>query len=110
MPIRTVSSENFERDVLQAEKPVLAEFWAPWCGYCRRLGPVIQALAEEAGEGLVVAQINVDENDELETRFEVMTIPTLILFREGKAGQPLVNPASRAEIDEWLSAQGIEIR
>lgn len=108
--IRTVTRENFDREVLQSEKPVVAEFWAPWCGYCRRLGPVVEALAEEAGERLVVAQINVDENEELEAHFEVMTIPTLILFREGKAGQPLVNPGSRAEIDAWLQAQGVELR
>ncbi|HHT17940.1 MAG TPA: thioredoxin [Papillibacter sp.] len=108
MPVLTVSKENFEKDVLQSEKPVVVDFWAPWCGYCKRLMPVIDALAEDSADKLHVAKLDVDENEELEDRYEVMTIPTLILFQKGKAGEPLVNPGSRAEIDDWLRSQGIE--
>jgi thioredoxin 1 len=107
MAVLTVSEENFEKDVLQSEKPVVVDFWAPWCGYCKRLMPVLEALAEDAADKFIVAKVDVDENSGLEERFEIMTIPTLIVFQNGKAGEPLVNPASRAEIDDWLKAQGL---
>jgi thioredoxin 1 len=70
--------------------------------------PVIDAVASSYEDKLVVGKLNVDDNEELEDRFEVMTIPTLLLFRDGRAGRPLVNPGSRAEIEKWLSEQGIE--
>ncbi|NLM84121.1 MAG: thioredoxin [Clostridiales bacterium] len=107
MAVLTVSEENFEKDVLQSEKPVVVDFWAPWCGYCKRLMPVVEALAEDNAGRFLVAKVDVDENSALEERYEIMTIPTLILFQGGKAGQPLVNPASRAEIDDWLRDQGL---
>lgn len=108
MPIITVTNDNFKTEVEGSDKPVLVDFWAPWCGYCRRLMPVIDAVASSYEDKLVVGKLNVDDNEELEDRFEVMTIPTLLLFRDGRAGRPLVNPGSRAEIEKWLSEQGIE--
>lgn len=108
MSIINVTKDNFKGEVEAAGKPVLVDFWAPWCGYCKRIMPVVDAVAESYADKLVVGKLNVDENEELEDRFEVMTIPTLLLFKNGKPGEPLVNPGSRAEIDKWLNEQGVQ--
>ncbi len=107
MSIINVTKDNFKTEVEAAGKPVLVDFWAPWCGYCKRIMPVVDTVASSYEGRLTVGKLNVDENGELEDRFEVMTIPTLLLFKDGKAGEPLVNPGSRAEIDRWLNEQGI---
>lgn len=96
-----ITKENFEILVLKAEKPVLVDFWAPWCVYCRRINPAIDQLAEQYAEKLTVGKINIDEEPELAERFQVDTIPTLLLFRDGQAGEPLVAPGSKAQIVEW---------
>jgi thioredoxin 1 len=108
MPLVNITTDNFETVVEKAGKPVLIKFSAPWCGYCRRIAPVVDALADSyTPEELLVGEVNVDEQEPLEDRFEVMIIPTLILFKNGQAGDKLVNPGSRAEIDKWLAAQGV---
>lgn len=78
-----ITLENFEKEVLQSEVPVLVDFWASWCGPCRMLLPVIEELAEEA-KGFKVGKVNVDENPELANQFKVRTIPTLIVFKNGE--------------------------
>ena len=84
MSVFTVTQDNFEREVLSSEKPVLIDFWAPWCGPCRMLSPVVNELAEEhSGEGYV-GKVNLDEEPEIANSFGVMSIPTLMLFRGGK--------------------------
>lgn len=97
----TITKENFDELVLRAEGPVLVDFWAPWCVYCRRIAPALDQIAEQYGERVTVGKINVDEQPELAQRFTVETIPTLLLFRNGQVSEPLSAPGSKAQIVDW---------
>lgn len=83
MAVLTITKDNFEQEVLKADKPVLLDFWASWCGPCRMVSPVIDAIAQER-EDIVVGKINVDEQPELAMSFQVMSIPTLVVMKDGK--------------------------
>lgn len=83
MSITNITKENFDTEVMQSDKPVLVDFWASWCGPCRMLTPVIDEIANEVSTAKI-AKVNVDEENELAERFGVMSIPTLVLFKEGK--------------------------
>jgi len=84
MSVVTITKENFAPEVMQAEGTVLVDFWASWCGPCRMLSPLVDQIAEEAKDRLKVGKINIDEQPELAERFEVMTIPTLMVFKDGQ--------------------------
>lgn len=106
--IVTITAENFEEKVLKSELPVMLDFWAPWCVYCRRIEPAVEELAEETEGKLVVGKVNVDEQAELADRFRVETIPNLILFKNGeKAEEELTTPGSRDAMEEWLEEGGV---
>jgi thioredoxin 1 len=98
-----VTKENFN-DVLAAEVPVLVDFWAPWCGPCRMVAPVVEGIAEEMGEKAVVGKINVDEQPELASRFGVMSIPTLAVFKNGRLAGSMVGVRSKQDILKLLEA------
>lgn len=88
--IAEVTDDNFQAQVVEADKPTLVDFWAPWCGPCRMVAPVLEEIADERGEALQVVKLNVDENPETAAKFQVMSIPTLILFKDGKVAHKVV--------------------
>lgn len=101
--VLTLTSENFNKEVLENKEVVLVDFWAPWCGPCRMLGPVIEELAEEwSGKGVKIGKVNVDENSVLTQQYNVMSIPTLIFFKNGKAVNQMVGAQSKEKIVEEL--------
>ena len=104
MAIVTIEKTNFEAEVINEEKPVILEFSAPWCGFCRRLTPVIDMLDKKYGDKVKVTQMNIEE---LTEKFNVDTIPTLILFKNGQASEPFVNPPSAPVVTGWLKENGV---
>lgn len=105
MSVKTITKENFSQEVAQAAQPVLVDFWAPWCVYCKRLSPVLDRLSDKLEAQVSVAKINIDEQPELAQKFDVSVIPTLYLFQQGQPGEKLVAPPSQAQIEDWIHAQ-----
>ncbi len=103
--IVNVSDADFEEEVLKASGPVLVDFWAPWCGPCKMLGPVLEELAEDLAGRVKVAKVNVDENKESAGRFGVMSIPTMIIFKGGKDAATLVGFMSKEQLKEKIEEQ-----
>ena len=93
-----ITSENFEREVLQSEKPVLIDFWASWCGPCRMLSPTISEIAEEYKDKVKVGKVNVDEEGELAAMFRVPSIPLLVVMKNGKVVNSAVGVRPKSQI------------
>lgn len=100
----TASDSNFEQVVLQAEMPVLVDFWATWCGPCRMVAPVVEELAEEYDGRISFAKVDVDSNTQIASRYGIMSIPTLILFKDGKPVSNIVGFRPKAELKKSLDA------
>lgn len=103
MSAMMITKENFEKEVLQSDKPVLLDFWAPWCGPCRMVGPVIDSIAEEVTHAKV-GKVNVDEQQELAQEFGIMSIPALIVVENGKIVHNVVGVRPKEKILAMLGA------
>ena len=99
-----VDETTFESEVLNNDKPVLVDFWAPWCGPCRLVSPVVESIGEAHGDKIGVAKLNTDENQELAMRYSIFSIPTLILFKDGREATRLVGYMPQPVIEERLRA------
>ena len=97
-----ITEQNFEQEVLKADKPVLVDFWASWCGPCRMLAPTIELLAEEMEGVAKVGKVNVDEQPGLAARFGISSIPTLIVFEDGKVKNTSVGVIPKSMIEDML--------
>ena len=97
-----ITRENFENEVMKSNIPVLIDFWAPWCGPCRMMGPIIEQLAEEYEGKAKVGKVNVDEEGELSQAFGVMSIPTIVLVKNGKVVKQAVGARPKAEVEAML--------
>ena len=98
----TVTEENFDELVLNSELPVLADFWATWCGPCRMLGPVIASVASEQEGKVLVAKINVDDSPSLARRFGIRSIPTLMLFKDGEAVNTTMGYLPKEKVEAFI--------
>lgn len=96
-----MNKAQFEQS-MHEEKPVLVDYWAPWCVYCRRIAPAYEKIAEEYGDQLVIGKVNIDEESQLAEAEKIEVIPTLVLYRDGKAVDSIVAPDSKAAIERFI--------
>ena len=98
------SDATFERDVLNADRPVLLDFWAEWCGPCKMISPILDAIAEEYKDRLRVVKLNIDENPQTPPKYNIRGIPTLLLFRDGAVAAQHVGAASKAQLQAFIDS------
>ena len=102
MSVKHFSNDTFQSEVLQGSGPILVDFWAPWCGPCKMLGPVIDGLADELSGKAVVGKVNIDDEPDLAAKYGVVTIPTIILFKDGQEVYRLVGVQSKLTLTQMV--------
>ncbi len=102
MDVLNITSENYEQKVLKSDKPVLIDFYADWCGPCKMMSPIIDEIAEEMEGQVTVGKVNVDENQDLAIQYQVMSIPTIVILKEGKVIKTFIGVTDKEEIKELL--------
>jgi thioredoxin 1 len=100
--ISEVNDTNFQAEVIESETPVLVDFWAPWCGPCRMVAPVLEEIAQEKGDALKIVKLNTDENQQTAIAYEVLSIPTLILFKNGAIAKKVVGAYPKRKLEAEL--------
>jgi len=102
--IKTITDSSFEKDVLNSGKPVLVDFWAEWCGPCRALTPVLEEVAAAHGDNITFAKINIDENPQTPSKYGVMSIPTLIMFKNGQVEAVKMGLLSKSQLSAFVES------
>ena len=102
MGVLKLTSENFEQEVLKSDKPVIVDFYADWCNPCKIQSPIVDCIAEEQGDKIKVGKVNVDEAPELADKYEVMSIPTIIIFKNGEIATQFLGVTDKEEIESNL--------
>jgi len=100
--IVVLNDSSFDTEVINSEKPVLVDFWAPWCGPCKALGPVIEEISNDFVDRVKVGKVNVDENPEISMKFGIRSIPTLLVFKNGKVQDQIIGAVPKSEIEKAL--------
>lgn len=100
-----LTKDNFDEVVLNSEKPVLVDFWAPWCGPCRMMGPIVEKLAEKAEDKYIIAKVNIEDEAELAYRFNVMSVPTFKAFKEGKVASTAIGIMSQEKLYKMVAGE-----
>ncbi|MDD5463873.1 MAG: thioredoxin [Candidatus Moranbacteria bacterium] len=98
------TDQNFEQEVIKSDVPVLVDFWAPWCGPCQMMGPIVEELAKEMGDKAKVGKLNVDENGEISSKFGIMSIPAIKIFKGGVVVKEFVGVQSKENLKKELEA------
>ena len=101
--IITVTNKNFEQEVLQSSQPVLVDFFADWCGPCQVMGPIVEELAQDPGTGIVIRKADIDQSPDLARAYNVRSIPTLIIFRDGIPQHRIVGVTPKSQIEETIN-------
>ena len=102
MATKSITDENFDSEVIKASKPTVVDFWAEWCGPCKQISPILSELAEDYKEKLLIAKVNIDENPEVPSNYGIMSIPTLILFKNGKSVSSQIGLVEKSSLTKWL--------
>lgn len=102
--MKHVSDESFESDVLNADGPVLVDFWAEWCGPCKQIGPILDEMDKEMAEKVTIAKVNIDDNPDTPSKYGVRGIPTLILFKGGEVAATKVGALPKSKLVEWVES------
>ncbi len=100
--VLNVSDDNFKQEVLEAKLPVLVDFWAPWCGPCKMVGPIVETLAAENEGKIIVAKLNVDDNKGIATEYGIRGIPTLAFYKDGKEVKRIVGAQSKPQLQKAI--------
>lgn len=102
--ILTITDESFEKDVLQASKPVLVDFWAEWCGPCRALAPTLEQIAEQYSDTVTIAKVNIDHSPDIAAKYGIMSIPTLMLFKNGEVAATKMGVLTKAQLSAFIDS------
>ena len=105
MSIKQINDSEFKTEVIDSSKPVIVDFWAEWCGPCKTLGPIIEKLSDDFHDKVEIKKINIDENPEAPANFGIRSIPTMILFKDGKIVDSKIGVSGEQDIKNWISSK-----